>query len=75
MTRKGKQERRKNNTEAQRAQRFGENSPGNATSAKWSFRKTAKASKKKVKLPIIRSAQPGTLDLNNDKVFEIISFP
>jgi hypothetical protein len=32
-------------------------------------------SHKRVKLPIIRSSQPGTLDLDNDKIFEIISFP
>jgi hypothetical protein len=31
--------------------------------------------RKRVKLPIIRSSAPGTLDLNNDKIFEIISFP
>jgi plasmid stability protein len=30
---------------------------------------------KRVKLPIVRSKQPGTLDLDNDKIFEIISFP
>lgn len=32
-------------------------------------------SRRRIKLPIIRSKQPGTLDLNNDKIFEIISFP
>ncbi|HTS13576.1 MAG TPA: hypothetical protein VMH00_15770 [Candidatus Limnocylindrales bacterium] len=32
-------------------------------------------SRRRVKLPIIRSKRPGTLDLNNDKIFEIISFP
>jgi hypothetical protein len=32
-------------------------------------------SRRRVKLPIIRSKQPGTLDLDNDKIFEIISFP
>lgn len=31
--------------------------------------------RRKVRLPIIRSKRPGTLDLNNDKIFEIISFP
>jgi plasmid stability protein len=30
---------------------------------------------KRVKLPIIRSKQPGTLELDNDRIFEIISFP
>ena len=31
--------------------------------------------RKKVTLPIIRSKRPGSLDLDNDKIFEIISFP
>lgn len=31
--------------------------------------------RKRVQLPIIRSKQPGTLDLDNEKIFEIISFP
>jgi len=30
---------------------------------------------KKIKLPIIRSKQPGTLELDNERIFEIISFP
>jgi hypothetical protein len=32
-------------------------------------------SRRKVNLPMIRSTQPGTLNLDNDKIFEIISFP
>jgi hypothetical protein len=32
-------------------------------------------SRKKIKLPLIRSKQPGTLELDNDRIFEIISFP
>lgn len=32
-------------------------------------------SRKRIKLPIIRSKRPGTLRLDNDKIFEIISFP
>ena len=32
-------------------------------------------SRRRIKLPIIRSKQPGTLELDNDKIFEIISFP
>jgi hypothetical protein len=32
-------------------------------------------SHKRIKLPVIRSKQPGTLELDNDKIFEIISFP
>lgn len=31
--------------------------------------------RRRVKLPIIRSKQPGTLELDNAKIFEIISFP
>jgi hypothetical protein len=30
---------------------------------------------KRVKLPLIKSKQPGTLNLDNDRIFEIISFP
>jgi len=30
---------------------------------------------RKVKLPLIRSKEPGTLELDNEKIFEIISFP
>ncbi len=32
-------------------------------------------SRRRIKLPIIRSKQPGTLELDNDKIFEILSFP
>jgi hypothetical protein len=35
----------------------------------------ARKSHRRVKLPILRSKQPGTLELNNEKIFEIISFP
>jgi hypothetical protein len=31
-------------------------------------------SRKRVKLPLIKSQRPGTLELDNDKIFEIISF-
>lgn len=31
--------------------------------------------RKRVQLPIIRSKQPGTLDLDNEKIFEIIRLP
>lgn len=31
--------------------------------------------RKKIRLPLIRSKQPGTLELNNERIFEIISFP
>jgi hypothetical protein len=30
---------------------------------------------RRVKLPIIRSKEPGTLELDNERIFEIISFP
>jgi hypothetical protein len=29
----------------------------------------------KIKAPIIRSKRPGTLEIDNDKIFQIISFP
>jgi len=32
-------------------------------------------SRRRVRLPILRSKQPGTLELDNEKIFEIISFP
>ncbi len=32
-------------------------------------------SRRRIELPIIRSKQPGTLKLDNEKIFEIISFP
>jgi hypothetical protein len=32
-------------------------------------------SRRRVKLPIVRSKRPGTLELDNAKIFEIISFP
>lgn len=31
-------------------------------------------SRRRVKLPIIRSKHPGTLELDNDRIFEVISF-
>ena len=32
-------------------------------------------SRKRVKLPLIKSKHPGTLDLDNERIYEIISFP
>ena len=32
-------------------------------------------SRRKIKLPLIRSKRPGTLELDNDRIYEIISFP
>jgi hypothetical protein len=31
--------------------------------------------RRRVRLPIVRSKRPGTLELDNAKIFEIISFP
>jgi hypothetical protein len=39
------------------------------------LKESRRKSRKRIKLPIIRSKQPGTLELDNGKVFEIISFP
>jgi hypothetical protein len=39
------------------------------------LRQGRQRAKKRVKLPLIRSSHPGTLDLDNDKIFEIIPFP
>lgn len=35
----------------------------------------ANKAKKKLKLPLLESKEPGTLDLDNERIFEIISFP
>ncbi len=39
------------------------------------LKQSPRKSRRRIKLPIIRSKQPGTLELDNDKIFEIISFP
>lgn len=39
------------------------------------LKENPRRSRKRVKLPIIRSKYPGTLELDNDKIFEFISFP
>jgi hypothetical protein len=39
------------------------------------LKETTRKSRKRIKLPIIKSKQPGTLELDNDRIFEIISFP
>jgi hypothetical protein len=39
------------------------------------LKRSPRKSRKRVKLPIIRSKQPATLELDNAKIFEIISFP
>jgi hypothetical protein len=43
--------------------------------AKSVLKGNSRKARKRVKLPIIRSKQPGTLDLDNEKIFEIIPFP
>ena len=32
-------------------------------------------SRRRVKLPIVRSRRPGTMQLDNAKIYEVISFP
>jgi len=39
------------------------------------LKENPRRSRKRISLPIIRSKNPGTLELDNDKIFEIISFP
>jgi hypothetical protein len=39
------------------------------------LKKGPRKSRRRVKLPLIRSKQPGTLELDNDRIYEIISFP
>jgi hypothetical protein len=39
------------------------------------LKKGPRKSRRRVKLPLIRSKQPGTLELHNDRIYEIISFP
>jgi hypothetical protein len=37
--------------------------------------KPSKSGRKRVKLPIIRSKRPGTIQLDNARIYDIISFP
>jgi hypothetical protein len=39
------------------------------------LKKSPRKSRRRVKVPLIRSKQPGTLELDNDRIYEIISFP
>jgi hypothetical protein len=39
------------------------------------LRPTSSRRKRRVSFPIIRSRQPGTLEMDNAKVYELISFP
>jgi hypothetical protein len=38
-------------------------------------RKGVKSSRKRVKLPIVRSKRPGSVHLDNARIYDIISFP
>jgi hypothetical protein len=39
------------------------------------LKKCPRKTRRRVKLPLIRSKRPGTLELDNDRIYEIISFP
>jgi hypothetical protein len=39
------------------------------------LKENPRTSRKRISLPIIRSKNLGTLELDNDRIFEIISFP
>ncbi len=39
------------------------------------LKKAPRKTGRKVKLPLIKSKQPGTLELDNERIYEIISFP
>lgn len=39
------------------------------------LKRSPRKSRKRVRIPIIRSRRPGALELDNDKIFEIIPFP
>jgi|HubBroStandDraft_1064217.scaffolds.fasta_scaffold42825_4 hypothetical protein len=38
-------------------------------------KRKAQAPPRRMKLPIIRSSKPGTLDIDNEKIYDIIGFP
>ena len=38
-------------------------------------KRMAQAPPGRMKLPIIRSSRPGTLDIDNEKIYDIIGFP
>lgn len=37
--------------------------------------KGPRKSRKRIRLPLIRSKRPGTLDIDNAKIYDLISFP
>jgi hypothetical protein len=38
-------------------------------------KRAGRAPAKRLKLPLIRSSRPGTLDIDSEKIYEIIDFP
>jgi hypothetical protein len=38
-------------------------------------KRVSRAPAKRLSLPVIRSARPGTLDIDSEKIYEIIDFP
>jgi len=38
-------------------------------------KRASRAPAKRLNLPVIRSARPGTLDIDSEKIYEIIDFP
>lgn len=39
------------------------------------LKKPARKRRHRVNLPILRSSKPGTLELDNEKIYDLISFP
>ena len=39
------------------------------------LKKPARKRRRRVKLPILPSSRPGTLELDNEKIYDLISFP
>ncbi len=39
------------------------------------LRLPARKKKRRLKLPLIRSKRPGSLEVDNDKIYDLISFP
>jgi len=39
------------------------------------LKESAPAEQKRIRLPLIKSDKPGTLDLTNEQIYEIIGFP
>ena len=39
------------------------------------LRRPARKKKRRLKLPLIRSKRPGSLEVDNDKIYDLISFP